>query len=226
MSTMYLLNSAVITSFNTFRYTPLTLEDAKFLLQNRLWESAIGYEATADAISTLTGVSISVNRQEITMQEDDSAIVFRLKFRADPTKKGEYTADFIAGNCEIGFLRCIGEPNEIVSLALRIAERQRGENHVQPLTTIIAKYEQEKRELEEAGEIWDELPDIYYYSTVGYQVYGWFPLLDDMHKTALLHDVSWRDMKKACIAKYRRRAAGHAKDIEAERAAIMRAIAE
>jgi len=102
-SPVFLLNSAVLTSFGAYTYRPLALEEFKQLLPQSV--SYIGYPATADAIRILTGVSVSLNRGPIKMIVGDRAIVFRLAYRvADPTRKGAITAQQILADYEIGLL--------------------------------------------------------------------------------------------------------------------------
>ncbi len=50
---------------------------------------------------------------------------------------------------------------EVVSLALKIARLQRGEDHLQSPLTLVHKFLAERRELAEAANILDEIPDIY-----------------------------------------------------------------
>ena len=102
-SPVFLLNSAVLTSFGAYTYRPLALEEFKQLLPQSV--SYIGYPATADAIRILTGVSVSLNRGPIKLIVGDRAIVFRLAYRvADPTRKGAITAQQILADYEIGLL--------------------------------------------------------------------------------------------------------------------------
>ena len=104
-SPVFLLNSAVLTSFGAYTYRPLALEEFKQLLPQSVSHSYIGYPATADAIRILTGVSLSLNRGPIKMIVGDRAIVFRLAYRvADPTRKGNITAQQILADYEIGLL--------------------------------------------------------------------------------------------------------------------------
>lgn len=126
MPSFYILNSAVITAFGIYRYELTTPSSARHWLLEKKWESCIGYEETAKALSELTSFSekypsifIPVNRKMVQMEckwndekeryEGDEALVFRLVFpsgyRPDPTKKGNFGEEFIRNNCEIGILR-------------------------------------------------------------------------------------------------------------------------
>lgn len=107
-SAVFLLNSAVLTSFGAYSYRPLGLEEFKQLLPQSV--SYVGYPATADAIRFLTGVSVSLNRGLIKMAVGDRAIVFRLAYRVgDPSRKGTITAQQILADYEIGLLEKTGE---------------------------------------------------------------------------------------------------------------------
>lgn len=55
--------------------------------------------------------------------------------------------------------------SHIKGFALKIAWQQRQERTLQPLNVNLSKYEDEKKELLEAEEQWDELPDVAYYAS-------------------------------------------------------------
>lgn len=128
MPSYYILNSAVITAYGKYEYTPTTSVGARTWLREHTWKSCIGYPETAEAleiITTLNGkhppIVIPVNRQVIQMKckwndekeefEGDEALVFRLVFpsgyRLDPTQKGKLGYEFIKNNCEFGILQRI-----------------------------------------------------------------------------------------------------------------------
>ena len=101
----YLLNSAVITSYGTWEYTPATVEEAVEFLQ-KPHVSTIGYQETADALKLITGVEVKVNRSQIQMQPGDVALVFRLTKRlSQPELKGMVGVKRVLENHEMGFLR-------------------------------------------------------------------------------------------------------------------------
>lgn len=77
---VYILNSAVLTAFGTYRYTPLAPEEAARLLSGG-FISAIGHPETARVASELLGVEIPVNRIEVKMEPGDRAVVVRLRHR-------------------------------------------------------------------------------------------------------------------------------------------------
>jgi len=78
--TVYVLNSAVITTFGIYRYSPLSPEEAARLLSGG-FVSAVGHPETARVASELLGVEIPVNRVEVHMEPGDRAIVVRLRHR-------------------------------------------------------------------------------------------------------------------------------------------------
>jgi len=112
MTRYFILNSAVITAPGTYEYDLIPLSQAKTWLHVHDWESCIGYEETAKALSKITGFEIPVNRKVITMEKGDEALVFRLVFpsgfKPDPSKKGQLSEEFILENCEIGHLGRVG----------------------------------------------------------------------------------------------------------------------
>lgn len=128
MPSYYILNSAVITAYGKYEYTPTTAGEARAWLQEHTWISCIGYPETAEALETITTlngkyppIKIPVNRQAIQMKckwndekeefEGDEALVFRLVFtsgyRPDPVHKGKLGYEFIKEHCEFGILQRI-----------------------------------------------------------------------------------------------------------------------
>lgn len=118
----YILNSAVVTSPGRFEYTLVDSSQAMAWLAQGPFVSTIGYEETAIALEAITGVRVPVNRQQITMDNQDEALVFRLTARmSDPALKGKLTPEFVMMNCELGILRKIDnnqddheDPKEVV----------------------------------------------------------------------------------------------------------------
>ena len=102
----YLLNSAVVTSPGRYEYWLCDVETARRWMAAGPVESTIGYQETADALATLLGAEVSVNRRMVNMQPGDEALVFRLTVRlADPSVKGRINDPaWIAGHSEIGIL--------------------------------------------------------------------------------------------------------------------------
>jgi hypothetical protein len=82
MGKVYVLNSPIITGWGVFSFRPVTPQEAKQVLAEG-FTSAIGHEATAQALSKLLGMAIPVNRVAIQMEPGDKAIVFRLLKRIE-----------------------------------------------------------------------------------------------------------------------------------------------
>lgn len=130
MPSYYILNSAVITAYGKYTYEFTTPGGARAWLLSHNWESCIGYEETAKALSELTSfsgkyppITIPINRKTVHMKCSenpdwelegqfylcDEALVFRLVFPSgyhpDPAQKGKLGENFIRKNCELGILR-------------------------------------------------------------------------------------------------------------------------
>ena len=116
---------------------------------------------------------------------------------------------------------------EIELLALRIASSQRGEDHLQDIEMLHIKFMRELKELEEADEQWDELPDVGYYTACmqivapndAYAV----DALRWLSQEIEIRSITPPQLEAGTLAKYRMRAI-QPKDIEAERKAILAAI--
>lgn len=75
-----ILNTSILTTFGSFSYQPLSLDEAKACVADG-FESAIGHQSTADVVSTLLGVAVPMNRQQYSQCVGDNALVFKLKGR-------------------------------------------------------------------------------------------------------------------------------------------------
>lgn len=81
-----LLNTSILTSFGTYSYAPLTLEEARalvseFQLAGKTIQSAIGHQSTAELLAMLLGFPVAVHRMEFKHTVDDIALIFKLKGR-------------------------------------------------------------------------------------------------------------------------------------------------
>src|SRR5438874_9947359 len=81
-----LLNTSILTSFGTYTYEPLTLEEARALVsefqrEGKSLQSAIGHQTTAELLSGLLGLTVAVNRTEYKQTVSDVALIFKLKGR-------------------------------------------------------------------------------------------------------------------------------------------------
>jgi hypothetical protein len=82
---LYILNSATLPLAGGKKYVikarELSVQEASELLKNEKFISAIGHEATAQALSNVFGVTIPYNRTQITLQPGDRLISIILKKR-------------------------------------------------------------------------------------------------------------------------------------------------
>lgn len=95
MSNYLLCNSAVIAQGNdgTYTYTTITLDQAIDWLQahSNEWQSRIGYPATADYISRISGFSVRPNRDPSWLEPGDESLVVRPEYRLqDPKTKRDW----------------------------------------------------------------------------------------------------------------------------------------
>ena len=105
----YILNSAVITASGTYTYRKVSVTGAQDWIARGPFESAIGYEETAEIASEVLEVRVSMNRTTIRMEAGDEALVFRLALppgerRIDPALKGKARRQYIVQHLEIGIL--------------------------------------------------------------------------------------------------------------------------
>ena len=81
-----ILNTSILTSYGAYSFEPLPLEQARKLLRDyqtddRVIQSAIGHQSTADLLSMLLEFPVGVNRIEFKQTTDDVALVFKPKQR-------------------------------------------------------------------------------------------------------------------------------------------------
>lgn len=80
-SVITILNTSVITAYGEYEYRPLALDDARRLVREQPWRSAVGHEATAAMIGELLGIVCPVNRIEYEQGCGECALVFKLARR-------------------------------------------------------------------------------------------------------------------------------------------------
>jgi len=77
-----ILNCPLLTTVGAFVYEEISLEEARLLLANNKWQSAVGHEATAKILSRLLGFEIPANRIEYKQEKiGEVALIFNLKKR-------------------------------------------------------------------------------------------------------------------------------------------------
>ena len=75
-----ILNSSILTNFGEFKYSKISIEEAKKLIQDG-FESAVGHESTCDILNTLLDSDIKMNRIQYSQQVGDVALIFKLNGR-------------------------------------------------------------------------------------------------------------------------------------------------
>jgi hypothetical protein len=87
-----ILNTSILTAFGSFKYTPLSLEDAQNVAQTAHFFSddgvlsAVGHQSTAEILAELLGFDVPVNRIQFAQEPGQDALVFKLKGRAPEGK--------------------------------------------------------------------------------------------------------------------------------------------
>lgn len=74
----YVFNTPILTAYGVFAFYPIAVDEAVAFLREGDWTSAIGHAGTAQLLTQLSGVIVSVNRMTATMEIGDEALVFRL----------------------------------------------------------------------------------------------------------------------------------------------------
>jgi len=76
---LYLLNSPILSGYGVYDFKPISPDKAKRIIaESDQVQSAIGHESTARVLSSILSYSVEANRVRISMNVNDSAIVFRL----------------------------------------------------------------------------------------------------------------------------------------------------
>jgi hypothetical protein len=81
MEKIVILNTSICTSNGLFELTDIDLDQARDLVQNNDFISAIGHDSTAQILTELLGVNIPVNRINFEQKENQTAVVFKLNGR-------------------------------------------------------------------------------------------------------------------------------------------------
>ncbi len=77
-----LLNGAVVTTNGLYRISDISVQEARDLLYQNNFVSAIGHKTTAQILSELLKIPIQMNRIEFQQQIGQKAIVFKLNRRS------------------------------------------------------------------------------------------------------------------------------------------------
>jgi len=78
---VWLLNSPIITADGLFHSRTLSLDEARAIVHECGFVSAVGHAQTAAVLSRLLGINCPVNRIEFRQQAGEQAIVLRLSRR-------------------------------------------------------------------------------------------------------------------------------------------------
>lgn len=81
-----ILNTSILTNFGSYSYEPISLEGAQQIVHECKFQSAIGHQATADILTSLLGVNVPMNRIQYSQQPEETALIFKLKGRAEEGK--------------------------------------------------------------------------------------------------------------------------------------------
>lgn len=86
MPRVFLFNTSIVTAYGSYRYEPLTLEDARDIALTNSAESAIGHQSTADILTELFRFPVEVRRTNNRQEPGDLAVVFKLRGRPEEGK--------------------------------------------------------------------------------------------------------------------------------------------
>jgi len=83
---LVLLNTSVITTYGTFEFKPITLDDAmaliaEFQLNDRPIESFVSHLETADFLTSLLNFPVLFNRTDYEQAVEDLVLIFKLRGR-------------------------------------------------------------------------------------------------------------------------------------------------
>ena len=81
-----ILNSSnILSSFGTFNYKPISLNEAKVLIADG-FESAVDNQSDCEVLTKVLDVSVPMNKLQYLLTADDVALIFKLKVRPEEGK--------------------------------------------------------------------------------------------------------------------------------------------
>jgi hypothetical protein len=102
--TLYIINTPVLTDYGLWEFSgPLSIREARTRLESG-FVSAIGHEASANILSRILSIPISVNRIQIKMQPEDEALILRVLQRL-PEGQVLNESELMALDFELGLLK-------------------------------------------------------------------------------------------------------------------------
>lgn len=81
-----ILNTSILTTEGTYTLKSISLDEARELVAKNDILSAVGHQTTADILTELLGVSVSLNRILFTQEVGQQALVFKLLGRPEEGK--------------------------------------------------------------------------------------------------------------------------------------------
>ena len=75
---LYIFSALIVTGQGLWKVSEITLEQAKAMVSNGDFISAVGHPGTAQVLSSLLGVQIAPNRIEVSLQPGDKALAFKI----------------------------------------------------------------------------------------------------------------------------------------------------
>ena len=80
-----ILNTSILTTYGSYFYEPITLTQAKKLIEQG-FKSAVGHQSTCDILTSLLEVNVPMNRVMYKQDSGDQALIFKLKGRPEEGK--------------------------------------------------------------------------------------------------------------------------------------------
>ena len=80
-----ILNTSILTTYDSYFYEPITLTQAKKLIEQG-FESAVGHQSTCDILTSLLEVNVPMNRVMYKQDSGDQALIFKLNGRPEEGK--------------------------------------------------------------------------------------------------------------------------------------------
>jgi STIV B116-like len=98
-----LLNAAVMPVPGTYRLAPMTPEQFAAALRAGGWTSYVGYPEASRLLEELSGVPIPLNRGSTPVDDGDTLLIARLRYRVgNPATKGQFKAEI----ADYEFFKC------------------------------------------------------------------------------------------------------------------------
>lgn len=79
---VFILNTPILTDYGTYRFRKVGVKEALDALSDG-FTSAVGHQGTAELLSAILGIPVSMNRTVVKMAAGDIAVVFRVLTRLE-----------------------------------------------------------------------------------------------------------------------------------------------